>query len=123
MLTRRTEIRLRKLEGIGRSGAVFFLAWGRDVPEIEAALAAARAAGEVERGDIVVRALWTGSNGTPPSRWIMEGALHCQDPEFVALEREVERRWPGCDGSDVPSPDFAALTNLQLFAKALGGRL
>ena len=123
MLTRRNEIRLRKLEGAGRAGAVFFLAWGRDIPEIEAALAGAQAAGEVERGDIVVRALWTGSNGTPPSRWIMEGALHWQDPEFVALEHEVERRLPGCGFADEPGPDLAALTNLQLFAKALGDRL
>ena len=44
MVTRGIELRLRKLEGVGRRG-LFFLAWGRTEAEIEQAVVRARRAG------------------------------------------------------------------------------
>src|SRR5215207_3582595 len=94
MLTiRAIETRLRKLEAKRRpAGGVFFLAWGRSEAEIERALANAKARGEVGQGDTVVRALWTGHNGGPASRWIASCRGDLSPAEDDALFEEMKRR-------------------------------
>ena len=67
-MARAVERRLRKLEAKRRPAeGVFFLVWGRSPAETEQGMAAAKARGEVGHGDTIIRALWTGHNGGPPS--------------------------------------------------------
>ncbi len=127
------ETRLRKLEAKRRPPeAVFFLAWGRDEAEIERTVADAKAGGDIGRGDTVVRAVWTGHNGTPPSRWVKDRDLsRAEDKVLVATmeRRVVERR--GAEAlagvhahvKAMRAPRdlrIAEMSDEQLFAVALG---
>jgi hypothetical protein len=122
MVTRGIELRLRKLEGVGRRG-LFFLAWGRTEAEIEQAVVRARRAGLIKRGNRVVRAVWPGRNGMPPSRWISGGDWSAE--EEATLFAEIERRIaPEALAADRRS-DFEteaklhAMSNAELLALAL----
>jgi hypothetical protein len=135
MLTvRGIETRLRKLEAKRRpAGGVFFLAWGRDEAEIERAVANAKAQAEISRGDTVVRARWTGHNGTPASRWITHPRRELSPAEDSALMAALERRCAAvysaeelaemvnARGNGVPCTGrVSEMTDAQLFAAALG---
>src|SRR3954468_19395457 len=136
-MARAVEGRLRKLEAVRRPPkAVFFLAWGRNEAEIERAVADARAGGSLSRGDTVVRALWTGHSGGPPSRWIGERDLSPAEDDALTVEMErrlaeVKRLLAEQDGAEalVPAhavprdPRVAQMTDAQLIAAALGGRV
>src|SRR3954463_5020203 len=101
MLMRGIETRLRKLEAKRRPPeGVFFLAWGRSEAEIERALANAKAQGEVGRGDTIIRALWTGHNGGPASRWIANCRSDLSEAENDALVEEMKRRGVEQFGAD-----------------------
>ena len=126
MLRRPVELRLRKLEAVLRPRGVFFLIRGREEAEIDRKLDHAQQAREIAVGSIVVRAIWTGYNGAPPSRWIAEGSLGFNHPEHEALFGEVMRRAEGKAEPPEPGPGWrpetrlAEMTDVQLFAKALG---
>src|SRR4051812_10779764 len=131
------ETRLRKLEAARRpAGGVFFLAWGRDAAEIERAGTSARAAGSLNRGDTLVRALWTGPDDTPASRWIGERDLSPAEDDALTVEMErrlaeVKRLLAEQDGAEalVPAhavprdPRVAQMTDAQLIAAALEERV
>jgi hypothetical protein len=109
---------------------VFFLAWGRSEAELARAVTEARESGSVNRGDTLVRALWTGHNGGPPSRWI--GHRDLSPAEDDALTAEMERRWEAMASAEEraaahaahraapPDPRVAEMTDAQLLAAALG---
>jgi hypothetical protein len=133
MLTMRgIETRLRKLEAKRRPpGGVFFLAWGHDEAEIERAVANAKAQAEISRGDTLVRALWTGHNGTPASRWIAQPRRELSPAEDGALMAALERRCAeaaeemaevvNARGNGVPRTGrVSEMTDAQLLAAALG---
>jgi hypothetical protein len=134
MLTIRSiETRLRKLEAARRPPeGVFFLVWGHDEAEIERNLANAKARGEVGQGDTVVRALWTGHNGGPASRWIANCRSDLSHAEDDALFEEMKRRGVEQFGADETARVLAQpvtaqrdqwasqLTDAQLYAVALG---
>ena len=134
MLTMRgIETRLRKLEAKHRPAeGVFFLVWGRNEAEIEHAVASAKAQGELGRDDTVVRAVWTGHNGTPASRWIARCRDDLSPAEDDALFAEMERRFADQFGADALArtlahpvtarrdPWASRMTDAQLFATALG---
>ena len=133
MLTMRgIETRLRKLEAKRRPPeGVFFLVWGHDAVEIERNLATAKARGEVGRGDTVIRALWTGHNGGPESRWIANCRSDLSPAEDDGLFEEMKRRGVEQYGAETvaevlarpiaPRDTWASqLTDAQLFAAALG---
>ena len=133
MLTvRGIETRLRKLEAKRRPAeGVFFLVWGRSPAEIEQAVTAAKTSGTIVRGDTVVRAVWTGHNGGPPSRWIANCRSHLSPAEDDGLFEEMKRRGVEAYGAEavaevlarpIAHPDTWAsrLTDAQLFAAALG---
>ena len=128
------ETRLRKLEAARRPpGGVFFMAWGRDEAEIERAVANAKAQAEISQGDTLVRALWTGHNGTLASRWIAQPRRELSPAEDGALMAALERRcaevYPeeemaemvNARGNGVPCTGrVSEMTDAQLFAAALG---
>jgi hypothetical protein len=127
MLTRGLERRLRKLEGARKTG-VFFLAWGRDYENIARTLAEAQRAGLIVRDDIVVRALWTGCDGVPPSRWIVGQPRDLGDQEDEALVAEMERRLiPENVAQDAHTATMEAkvreMSDSELFTTALGERV
>jgi hypothetical protein len=127
------ETRLRKLEAKRRPAeGEFFLVWGRSPVETEQAVAAAKAQGTVGRGDTVVRALWTGQNGGPPSRWIGSSRGDLSPAEDDALMAEMERRWEAmasaeeraaacaANHNEPPDPRIRQMTDAALVAAALG---
>ena len=86
----------------------------------------------MSRGDTVVRALWTGHNGTPASRWIASCRSDLSPAEDDALFEEMKRRGVEQFGADAVAGILARpitahrdswasqLTDAQLFAAALG---
>ena len=123
MLIRGLERRLRKLESARTTGV--FVAWGRDDADVEQVIKASRAGGLIWPGDLLVRALWTGSNEVPPPRWVAEQLSDLRREEDEALSAEMERRINLEDIAwDVPNPAMDAkvreMTDAQLFAAVLG---
>jgi hypothetical protein len=125
MFPRGIETRLRRLEVARRpNAAAFFLLWGRNPAELETRLEDAKERGAVTRGDPLVRAIWTGNNGTPPARWIASVRGDLLTGEDDALVREIERRTLGADcdeGEDERATNRAReMSDAELYAAALG---
>ena|SRR5215210_3455157 len=92
-----------------------------------------KAGGMVSQGDPLVRAVWTGHNGTPASRWVANGDLSRTEDE--ALGAEMEQRFAERHRAEALAavqagamtaprdPRIVEMTDEQLFAAALGERV
>src|SRR4051794_10528700 len=88
--------RLQKLESTHKpEGGVFFMVWASDRSGVDAALDAAREAGQIRTGDIVIAEVWpTGLEPRPASRWLVNNSGRAgmpDDEEGVLLEILQER--------------------------------
>ena len=115
----RLERRLRPPQGL------FFLAWGRDRDEIEAALTKAAKSGLIGVGDTVVRATWPEDKPMPPCRWIADemGALTREESdalgENIATRAEAEG-WSLSSERSHERSEADQLTDEALIGLALG---
>ena len=115
----RLERRLRPPRGL------FFLAWGRDQDEIEAALTRAAKSGLIGVGDTVVQATWPEGKPMPPCRWIVDemGALTREELDALGENIMTRAETEGWSRSSEPSDErneARQLTDEALIGLALG---
>jgi hypothetical protein len=114
------ESRVTKLERAYRPDDVaFYLLWAADEQALDRAKSEALAVGEIQKGDILVAAVWSGLAEMPRSRWvgIKERIRGAEEDAIYDLLLRLKK---GDMGPTPPPGALAEMTDAELYAIALG---
>jgi hypothetical protein len=117
------ESRVTKLERAYRPDDVaFYLLWAADEHALDRARFEALAIGEIQKGDILVAAVWPGPAEMPRSRWvgIRERIRGAEEDAMFNLLLRVKK---GDMGPTPPPGALAEMTDAELLAIALGTQI